>query len=54
MENVPASLWIAACAHRLQQQWHTVERPGSVARRTVAITATPRGRSGVAEANHRV
>jgi hypothetical protein len=25
MENVPASLWIAACAHRLQQQWHTVD-----------------------------
>ncbi|WPH22336.1 hypothetical protein [Variovorax paradoxus] len=25
MENVPATLWIAACAHRLQQQWHTVD-----------------------------
>ena len=25
MENVPASLWIAACAHQLQQQWHTVD-----------------------------
>ena len=25
MENAPATLWIAACAHRLQQQWHTVD-----------------------------
>lgn len=25
MENVPADLWTAACAHRLQQQWHTVD-----------------------------
>jgi len=25
METVPATLWIAACAHRLQQQWHTVD-----------------------------
>lgn len=25
MENMPANLWIAACAHRLQQQWHTVD-----------------------------
>jgi len=25
MENMPATLWIAACAHRLQQQWHTVD-----------------------------
>jgi hypothetical protein len=25
MENVPAALWIAACAYRLQQQWHTVD-----------------------------
>jgi hypothetical protein len=25
VENVPATLWIAACAHRLQQQWHTVD-----------------------------
>ena len=24
-ENMPATLWIAACAHRLQQQWHTVD-----------------------------
>ena len=22
---MPATLWIAACAHRLQQQWHTVD-----------------------------
>ena len=22
---MPANLWIAACAHRLQQQWHTVD-----------------------------
>jgi len=25
MENVSAALWVAACAHRLQQQWHTVD-----------------------------
>ena len=25
MENMPANLWIAACAHRLQQQWHSVD-----------------------------
>ena len=25
MDNTPAPLWIAACAHRLQQQWHTVD-----------------------------
>jgi hypothetical protein len=25
MENVSAVLWIAACAHRLQQQWHTID-----------------------------
>ncbi|HWT21680.1 MAG TPA: hypothetical protein VN280_22490 [Variovorax sp.] len=25
MEQLPASLWIAACAHRLQQRWHTVD-----------------------------
>ena len=25
MDTVPATLWIAACAHRLQQQWHTVD-----------------------------
>ena len=25
MENMPATLWIAACAHRLQQRWHTVD-----------------------------
>ncbi len=25
MDNMPANLWIAACAHRLQQQWHTVD-----------------------------
>ncbi|MDM0003950.1 hypothetical protein QTI51_03795 [Variovorax sp. J22G73] len=24
-ENMPATLWIAACAHRLQQQWHSVD-----------------------------
>ncbi|MGJ7610794.1 MULTISPECIES: hypothetical protein [unclassified Variovorax] len=22
---MPATLWIAACAHRLQRQWHTVD-----------------------------
>lgn len=22
---MPATLWIAVCAHRLQQQWHTVD-----------------------------
>ncbi|WP_260396887.1 hypothetical protein [Variovorax sp. KBW07] len=22
---MPATLWIAACAHRLQQQWHTID-----------------------------
>lgn len=25
MEPLPATLWIAACAHRLQQRWHTVD-----------------------------
>lgn len=25
MDNLPATLWIAACAHRLQQRWHTVD-----------------------------
>ncbi|MGJ7529790.1 hypothetical protein ACSFB7_29030 [Variovorax sp. GB1P17] len=25
MEHMPATLWIAACAHRLQQRWHTVD-----------------------------
>lgn len=25
MERIPATLWIAACAHRLQQRWHTVD-----------------------------
>jgi len=25
MDNMPANLWIAACAHRLQQQWHAVD-----------------------------
>ncbi len=25
MDNLPAPLWIAACAHRLQQRWHTVD-----------------------------
>lgn len=25
MDNTPAHLWIAACAHRLQQQWHTID-----------------------------
>lgn len=25
MEEIPATLWIAACAHRLQQQWRTVD-----------------------------
>ncbi|MDQ0571642.1 hypothetical protein QFZ42_003476 [Variovorax paradoxus] len=25
MENVTATVWIAACAHRLQQQRHTVD-----------------------------
>ena len=25
MENMPATLWIAACAHRLQQRWHSVD-----------------------------
>ncbi|MEZ2292580.1 hypothetical protein [Variovorax sp. RCC_210] len=24
-ENMPATLWIAACAHRLQQHWHSVD-----------------------------
>jgi hypothetical protein len=34
MENLPATLWIAACAHRLQQRWHTVDalELGDVAR----------------------
>lgn len=25
MEEIPATLWIAACAHRLQQQWRAVD-----------------------------
>lgn len=25
MDRLPATLWIAACAYRLQQQWHTVD-----------------------------
>jgi hypothetical protein len=25
METMLPPLWIAACAHRLQQQWHTVD-----------------------------
>ena len=25
MENAPLSLWIAACAHRLQQHWRTID-----------------------------
>lgn len=25
MPHMPATLWIAACARRLQQQWHTVD-----------------------------
>jgi len=25
MDLIPAPLWIAACAHRLQQRWHTVD-----------------------------
>lgn len=25
MESLPAHIWIAACAHQLQQQWRTVD-----------------------------
>jgi len=25
MKTVPDTVWIAACAHRLQRQWHTVD-----------------------------
>lgn len=25
MDTLPAHVWIAACAHRLQQQWRTVD-----------------------------
>ncbi|MNV81996.1 hypothetical protein [Variovorax sp. 38R] len=25
MNSMPAALWIGTCAHRLQQQWHTVD-----------------------------
>jgi hypothetical protein len=25
MNEMPATLWIAACAHRLQQQWRTID-----------------------------
>ena len=25
MDTVPAHIWIAACAHQLQQQWRTVD-----------------------------
>ena len=24
MENVPSDIWIAACAHQLQERWRTV------------------------------
>lgn len=25
MDSLPAQIWIAACAHQLQQQWRTVD-----------------------------
>lgn len=25
MDSLPAHIWIAACAHQLQQQWRTVD-----------------------------
>lgn len=25
MDTLPAHIWIAACAHQLQQQWRTVD-----------------------------
>jgi hypothetical protein len=25
MDDTPSELWIAACAHRLQQRWRTVD-----------------------------
>jgi len=25
MDTIPAHIWIAACAHQLQQQWRTVD-----------------------------
>jgi hypothetical protein len=25
MDETPSDLWIAACAHRLQQQWRTMD-----------------------------
>lgn len=25
MQDTPSDLWIAACAHRLQQRWRTVD-----------------------------
>lgn len=25
MDSTPVNLWIAACAHRLQQQWHSID-----------------------------
>lgn len=25
MDSTPSDLWIAACAHRLQQRWRTVD-----------------------------
>ena len=25
MDSLPANIWIAACAHQLQQQWRTVD-----------------------------
>ncbi|MET3498139.1 hypothetical protein [Variovorax boronicumulans] len=25
MDSTPVNVWIAACAHRLQQQWHTID-----------------------------
>lgn len=29
MDSLPADIWIAACAHQLQQQWRTVD-PGQL------------------------
>jgi hypothetical protein len=58
MEKMPATLWIAACAHRLQQRWHTVdvleleEVARDLARRPVARHVARRGRRRLAATHH--
>lgn len=59
MQSAPSSTWIAACAQRLQQQWHTVDPRDleDVARDLWSderIDAAGRSCGGLAEANLRV